>query len=219
MRNINLKLLLWIILSLSVLIWFGLAFATNVDPSKTKNFIKLLPNVVTIDVIIISVFAKWLWQWKLLHGWLVPFPNLNGTWKGFINSTWIDPKTKKRPNQIPVIVTINQSFFKISCVMRTAEMTSHSIASDFILDKDNQLKRLVYSYLSNPIQTIKERSPQHYGTIVFDIIEKPERKLVGEYWADRKTTGQIELIFWKKIKLEHYPKIIGEHPVSKNREL
>ena len=78
---------------------------------------------------------------------------------------------------------------------------------------------LVYSYISNPIQTVKERSPQHYGTIAFDIIEKPERKLIGEYWADRKTTGQVELTYWKKIKLEQYPKLLGRHPVSKDSEL
>ena len=45
---------------------------------------------------------------------------------------------------------------------------------------------------------MKERSPQHCGTMVFDIVEKPKLKLRGEYWTGRKTTGQIEMNYWKK---------------------
>jgi hypothetical protein len=49
-------------------------------------------------------------------------------------------------------------------------------------------ERLIYSYDSNPIQTVKERSPQHCGTMVFDIVEEKKKKLIGGYWTGRKTT-------------------------------
>jgi len=98
--------------------------------------------------------------------------------------------------------------------MRTAEMTSRSIIADFVLDKDNQVKKLSYTYDSNPIATVKERSPQHLGTMIFDIIEKSKRKFEGEYWTGRKTTGHIEMTFWKKVKLDQYPEELGPHPVS-----
>ena len=189
------------------------------ESEKTFLFIvKLLPKVVTIDIIIIGLFSTFLWKWKIFKGWLVPFPNLNGTWKGFIQTTWIDPQTNERPAPIPAIVTIKQSFFNISCVMRTAEMTSRSIVSDFVLDKENQLKRLVYTYDSNPKQTVKERSPQHCGTMVFDISESPKRQLIGEYWTGRKTTGHIEMNFWKNEHLDKYPDSLEVHPVSEARQ-
>ena len=98
--------------------------------------------------------------------------------------------------------------------MRTAEMTSRSLVSDFMLDKENQIKRLYYVYESNPIQTVRERSPQHYGSIHFDIIENPQKKLIGEYWTGRKTTGQIEMEFWKNELINEYPNEVGTHPVS-----
>jgi len=203
MKNINLKYFLFAILLISLLAFFVLL---QFNEDKSINFLailKMLPKVVTIDILAIGLFSAYLWKWKIFKGWLVPFPNLNGTWKGEIQTTWIDPQTNERPAPIPAIVSIKQSFFKISCVMRTAEMTSRSVISDFVLDKDNQVKRLIYSYDSNPLQTVKERSPQHCGTMVFDIIEKPKMKLEGEYWTGRKTTGNIEVTFWKKELLDY----------------
>jgi len=217
MKNINLKYSLYVLVSISVLAFFILALIKKVETTDIVSILKLIPKVVSINLIIVAGFSSFMWRWKIFHGWLVPFPNMNGTWKGYIQTTWTDPITNERPAPIPTILTINQSFFKISCVMRTAEMTSRSIIADFVLDKDNQVRKLSYTYDSNPIATVKERSPQHYGTMIFDIIEKPKRKIEGEYWTGRKTTGHIEMTFWKKEKLEKYPPEIGKHPVSKVR--
>jgi len=213
MRNLNLKTALLFIVGMSAL--FGWLIILIQKPTLSFFvFLKLFPKVVTIDTIIITIFSSFLWKFKIFKGWLVPFPNLNGTWKGYIHTTWIDPTTGKRPGPIPAILTIKQSFFKISCVMRTAEMCSRSTISDFVLDSHNQIKQLTYSYDSNPIQTVKERSAQHLGTMVFNIIEKPKRKLKGEYWTGRKTTGDIEMEFWKKERLDDYPSNLGKHPVT-----
>lgn len=218
MKNINLKISLFCILGISVLAFVFFYYLNRESFVSFWWVIKTLPKVVTIDLLIVSLFSAFFWRFKIFSGWLVPFPNLNGTWKGFIQTTWIDPQTNERPSPIPAIVTIKQNFFNISCVMRTAEMTSRSIVSDFVLDKENQLKRLIYTYDSNPKQTVKERSPQHCGTMVFDIIEKPKRQLIGEYWTGRKTTGHIEMSFWKDIHLDKYPESLGVHPVSVARQ-
>jgi len=217
MRNINLKYSLYLLAGISLLSFYAFVKFQKIEPLDFIKVLKLLPKVVSIDLLIIVVFSSYLWHWKIFHSWLVPFPNLSGTWKGFIQTTWVDPVTNERPSSIPAILTIKQSFLKISCVMRTAEMTSRSIIADFVLDKDNQVKKLSYTYDSNPIATVKERSPQHLGTMIFDIIEKPKQKINGEYWTGRKTTGHIEMTFWKKEILEYYPKELGAHPVSELR--
>lgn len=217
MRNINLKYSLYLLVGITVLVFFILLKLKNIEPLELVSCLKLIPKVVSIDLLIVAAFSSYLWRLKIFHSWLVPFPNLNGTWKGEIQTTWIDPLTNERPAPIPTILTIKQSFFKISCVMRTAEMTSRSMIADFVLDKVNQVKKLSYTYDSNPVATVKERSPQHMGTMIFEIIEKPKRKIIGEYWTGRKTTGHIEMTFWKEEKLEHYPTELGVHPVSKLR--
>ena len=63
------------------------------------NFLKPITTVVTLDTIVMFLFTKLVWKWKLLYSWLVPFPNLNGTWKGEIKTNWIDEKQEKNLHQ------------------------------------------------------------------------------------------------------------------------
>jgi hypothetical protein len=156
---------------------------------------------------------KWGWRWKWLQGWLVPFPDLNGTWQGQIETNWKDAQGKT-PGPIPVILTINQTFGQISCVMRTAEMESHSYLEGFCIDKDAQVRRLCYSYTSRPKVTLRDRSTPHDGTTLLNIIGKPVHKLEGEYWTQRQTTGTIALMFRTKKLLDQIPSDLLDHPVS-----
>lgn len=217
MNYLNKKYYIWILIGFSVLTYLTILLLFPIAEKTLLNYLKPIPTVVTVDMIFVYLFSKFFWKWKFLHSWMVPFPNLNGTWKGFIKSTWLDPKTNKRPDPISVILTIKQTFFSISCVMRTQEMESYSFISGFIINADNQILRLVYSYDSIPKQTVKDRSPQHFGTMSFNVINSEKRELVGEYWTGRKTTGVVELVFWKNEKFDKYPDNLGEHPVSKIR--
>lgn len=218
MKYLNKKIFVWLIIGISVLFYLAYLLLFPVKDKTLFNFLKPITTVVTLDTIVIFLFTKWVWKWKLLYSWLVPFQNLNGTWKGEIKTNWIDEKTGKKPAPIPVILTIKQSFTNISCVMRTGEMNSYSFIAGFVIDKENQILRLVYSYDSIPKQTVKDRSPQHFGTMYFDIINIGGKKeLNGDYWTGRETTGRVELEFWKKTYLEKYPVELGEHPVSKMR--
>lgn len=147
---------------------------------------------------------------------MVLIPNLSGTWKGYIYSTWEDPLTGERPDRIPVILTINQSLVNISCVMRTYEMTSNSFVCNFIIDNEKQVRKLAYMYDSIPKQNVKARSAQHYGSVLYDLVEN-DKKLTGEYWTGRKTTGGIKLDFWTREKKDSIPENLGGHPVSNIR--
>ena len=219
MKNIKIQAALWVLLAFSSLVFYFIYRIQGSPDLNLKTILQILSIVVSIDLVFYWLFARFLWKIPIFKNWLIPFPNLNGTWKGEIHTTWIDPETGERPGPIPAILTIKQSFLNISCVMRTAEMTSRSITSDFVLDKENQLERLIYTYDSNPIQTVKERNPQHCGTTAFEIVrEKKKIKLAGGYWTDRKTTGTIEMNFLKKERIDSYLKEMGLHPVSEVRE-
>jgi len=214
MKNLNIRAFLFILLGLSAIAWFGIASLIKVDLSNFIEYIKILPQVVSIDLIIYAFFVNWGWKWKIFQSWLVPFPNLNGTWEGYIYSDWIDPKTKNKIDPIPVILTIKQSFSKISCIMKTAEMISQSYGEDFKIDKDRQIRQLVYSYSSKPKLSFSDRSSIHDGTILFDILGNPVSKLKGEYWTSRKTTGEIILKYREKNLLEEIPDDLGKHPMD-----
>ncbi len=174
---------------------------------------KTIPLVLSVA----GVFVAHAWRWEIFRGWLVPFPDLNGTWHGTIQTTWKNPETGAVPAPIPAILTIKQSFIRISCVMRTAEMTSRSFLADFWLSGDEQIRMLGYSYHSSPLPSVRDRSDPHDGTIVFELVGDPVQKLKGTYWTARKTTGEVVLTFREATRLEEYPGDLGKHPVSGKR--
>lgn len=162
----------------------------------------------------VAIFVTQAWRWRIFRGWLVPFPDLNGTWQGTIQTTWSDPQTGAIPGPIPAVLTIKQSFIRLSCVMRTAEMTSRSCFADFWLDGDEQIKMLGYSYHSTSIPSVVDRSAPHDGTVVLEIVGSPAKKLKGQYWTSRKTTGEVRMEFKKAELSEEFPGRLGPHPVS-----
>lgn len=213
MKNIKTKAFLWILVALSIITFVVLHKFNGVENIEIKEVFGMISKIITIDSLVILIFSKYLWKYKIFKNWLVLIPDLSGTWKGYIYSSWEDPLTGKKPDRIPVILTINQSLFNISCVMRTSEMKSHSFICNFIIDGENQVRRLAYMYDSIPKQNVKDRSPQHFGSAVYDLIEN-DKKLLGEYWTGRKTTGSIELEFWTIEKKDRIPDDLGIHPVS-----
>ena len=205
MRNANLKVSLWILLVLSAIIWFLFAYFAGLDLSKISDFFGLIPEVITLDLIAITIFVKWLWRWKRFRGWLVPFPDLNGTWLGEIRSEWIDQEKCKKIPPIPAMLTVRQTFFSTSCVMQTKEMRSDSYGEEFQIDEERQIKQFIYSYVSRPKISLQERSNIHHGTVLFEVIGSPKMKLKGRYWTDRKTIGEMEFIFHSKKIFEELP--------------
>src|SRR5512145_3133319 len=176
MKNIQVKSSIYALVIISAIAWVTLAWLSNSNLSAVTSFFSLIPKVVTCDLLLVLGFAKWGWKWNVFRGWLVPFPNLNGTWTGHIFSDWTNPETGQCVAPIPVMLTINQSFFHINCKMMTGEMDSFSTAEGFNIDPDRQIKQVAYIYTSRPRINLNQRSVPHDGSIVFDIIEKPDRK-------------------------------------------
>ena len=216
MRNVTIKSSLYLLVGISAIAWFSLAYFGDLDLSEVKDFFGLVPKVVSIDLLIVAVFVKWGWKMKLFRGWLVPFPNLNGSWLGFIYSDWINPDTGEKPPPIPVMLTVNQSFFHVSCMMHTGEMESYSYSEGFLIDPERQIKNIAYSYSSKPRLSLNDRSIPHDGTAVLKIVENPALKLVGRYWTERLTKGEIVLEYHSKDLLEELPNDLGDHPVTED---
>lgn len=121
MKNLNMKLFLYLLGGFSAIVLFVAASVQGFDLGNFLDVLRLIPIVATADGIAYFVFMAWLWRWKHLQGWLIPFPDLNGTWQGHIQTNWKDAEGNT-PSPIPAILTIKQSFGRMSCVMRTAEM-------------------------------------------------------------------------------------------------
>ena len=212
------KPFLYLLAGFSVIVLFLAALVQEFDLRNFLDVLRLIPIVATADGIAYFVFSAWLWRWNRLQGWLIPFPDLNGTWQGHIQTNWKDAEGKTL-GPIPTILTIKQSFGRISCVMRTYEMESHSYLEGFCIDKDAQVRRLCYSYTSRPKASLRERSTPHDGSILFNIVGKPVHKLEGEYWTQRQTTGMVILTFRTNDLLDEIPSDIPIHPVTGRKEI
>ena len=213
MKTLNLKIYLYIIVIISIVLLFLIAHIMDIDISNVLHCAGIIPKVLTIDIIIIFLFIKWGWRCKYFYDWLVPFPNLNGTWEGTIQSNWKKPSGESIA-PIPAILVINQSFFNISCTMYTQEMTSYSYSESFFVDKERHIKQLCYLYGSKPRISVQERSPVHEGAITFDIIGANHERLVGEYWTKRLTAGEINLTFKCQEKFDCFPNDMPPHPMQ-----
>lgn len=217
MRNLKIKPFAYLLFALFTLCLVLVALISGHQITDLKSALFVSYKTIPILLVLCWIFTKFGWKWQIFQSWLVPFPDLNGTWEGTIQTTWKNPKTGETPGPIPVILTIKQSFAKISCVMRTGEMTSRSYLAGFWVDSDEQLKMLGYCYTSKPSTTVAERSQPHDGTITFEVIENPASKLKGTYWTERKTTGEVILTHRINEHLDDYPDDIGEHPMTSQR--
>ena len=219
MGNLNIKYYVYILIGLSALFGFIIVKVAgeDTDLSHPVTLFRLFSQVVTLDLICISLFVKWFWKWKFFYGRLVPFPNLNGTWVGTIRSDWVNPKTDETIPPIPAMIGIKQSFLKISCVVRTEEMRSDSYTGEFRIIPDRQIKELIYTYSSKPRPSVSDRSSPHDGSVVLNIVESdesPVRKLVGRYWTERQTTGEMDFKFRETNILDVLPSKLPRHPLQ-----
>ncbi len=214
MKNLNSKIFVGLLLVISVVVWIILLLISGMPLCFSWDAFKKLPTVLSFDLLLLGLFVKCFWKAKCFYKWLVPFPDLNGTWQGSIQTAWKNPETGEIPGPIPVILTIKQSFTHINCVMRTAEMTSRSYLADFWLNDDEQIRMLGYSYHSKPLPSVQNRSHPHDGTMIFNVIGDPVEKLKGTYWTERQTKGEVVLSFREKRQLEEFPEDLGRHPVS-----
>lgn len=195
MKNIRKEILVWIQLGSFVAIWVGILLISGADLKIGWEAIKKLPDVITIYVILTLVFTKWAWRLPIFKHWLVPLPDLQGTWQGTLASTWIDPTTGQKIPAKTITIVIRQTFSTISCRVYTDESDSYSTTAQINEDDESGVFRLSYNYTNRSKANVRDRSEIHDGAAILKVVSESEKKLEGEYWTSRKTTGDISVKF------------------------
>lgn len=198
MKNIRNEISIWVQLGAFVIIWVAVLFFTGTSLELGWQAFKKFPTAVTIYVFAALVFTQWAWRFRVFKGWLVPFPDLQGTWQGTLQSTWEDPETGQAIPAIPVTLAIKQTFSHISCVLYTDESSSHSTAAQIFQDDESGVFRLSYNYTNRSRAIVRDRSAIHDGAANLRVVLKPDKRLEGEYWTSRKSTGDLTVSFVSK---------------------
>ncbi|MCJ8323494.1 MAG: hypothetical protein HRU29_13220 [Rhizobiales bacterium] len=165
-----------------------------------------LTLVVGIDYISWIVFKKWLWKFKLLYPLIVKTPVLEGTWKGYLKTIWVDPKTGKSPDPIPFVLVINQGFNSLNVALHTKESSSYSNSASLETIENTGEIWLSYTYLNTPKAEFKHRSKDHEGSAKLKVI-KSLKGMEGQYYNARQMAGDMELEFLSKDKADCFKDI------------
>jgi hypothetical protein len=138
-------------------------------------------------VVAIEVFDRWLWRIGPVPR-LARRPLLQGTWKGRLKSNWIDPGTRKGVAPREAYLVVSQTFSTLQTRLLTKESSSASLAGS-IDDSGDGLFTVQWTYRNAPNLLLQGRSRIHHGAASL-----PPSRLVGFYWTDRDTKGELEFV-------------------------
>lgn len=154
----------------------------------------------------------WLWEtvlWKSsvsqrING--VP-RDLNGTWKGTLDSFWEDPATNKRTPTKSAYLVIRQTASTVRAILLTCE--SKSVSSLGLVSRGDGIASLDYMYLNRPDAQVEHRSRMHHGSTSLEIIGRPATRLTGRYWTDRDARGELDFKERSKSKVDSFDEAAG----------
>lgn len=174
------KALLWI----AVVTWSIILYL-----SECYSIWSAVPKVsgaVSVSYLLYFIFSKWLWRMSIFQGWLVPLPDLSGTWKADLTSNF-EGKTV-----VIAETKIMHSFTNLVVRQNTIEANSDSDSTSYVYINGVEIPDIVVTYKTNTKQGVKPRSENGHGTMRLRY-NSDEDTLTGSYWTDRGTAGEIEL--------------------------
>ncbi|AUZ78705.1 hypothetical protein AHGSH82_025250 [Aeromonas hydrophila] len=187
-------------IGLTIAVWL-IALWIQGMPVLSADFVKPFGTVVGVITLLVTLFNKYLWSWKIFKGWYVKRPDLRGTWKVELKSSWINPETGKGIDPIYGYAVVRQSLTNLSLRLMTKESRSVLVAHSIEQQEDEDLFKLVGVYRNEPkIELQGVRSEIHHGSFALEIHGSPVEELEGHYWTDRATKGGMKL-FSKVVKL------------------
>ena len=195
MNNIvDSKKLVGIIVGLDLVALILIVTAQKISFGFNLDTLSLIGLLSTIAWLFWTVFRLVLWKIPFLQGWLVLVPNLNGSWHGKLESTWIDPDTNQSPNPIDTTAVIKQSLTMITVDVSTGGMDSNSTVATIQYDVGRRTSTISYVYLSEPLAKHRKKNEIHYGAAKLTVVKKDKSILLnGKYWTDNKTSGDMYL--------------------------
>ncbi|MBL0489664.1 hypothetical protein [Aeromonas sp. FDAARGOS 1418] len=164
-------------------------------PVLRSDFVKPFGTVVGVITLLITLFNKYIWSWKIFKGWYVKRPDLRGTWKVELKSSWVNPDTGEEIAPIYGYAVIRQSLTFLSLRLMTKESRSVLVAHSIEQQEDEDLYKLVGVYRNEPkIELQGVRSEIHHGSFSLEIHGSPVEELEGHYWTDRATKGGMKMV-------------------------
>ncbi len=140
-----------------------------------------------------KAFDNYLWRtWPCKK--FVRVPDINGTWRAVLQTSYEDPQTCERKGPIDAYIAVRQTFTSLSIRLMTVDGHESSlVASSLDIQRDGTTYIYgVYQGVPNILDRSKV-SAIHYGSFKYKAIGTPVTHIAGHYWTDRNTSGSIHL--------------------------
>lgn len=177
-----------VLLGVAAAIWGVLLLLDGVAVSL--SWLRPFSGVLGAVVLVLLLFDGWGWRFRFLHPWFVSTPNVRGTWKGEVTSTWNNANPEQSNGPIEAYLVIRQTFSMISIRLITKESSSELLAGSIVRCNDGTYE-VAGTYRNTPKLLVRERSPIHHGGLLLRVQGDPPASLEGEYWTDRATKGEL----------------------------
>lgn len=164
----------------------------NLQPVTPFRLVSLAVFVLGSALVFIgNQIWRPLWKrWPVLGR--VFFPDLNGTWKGELRTTWVNDQGNIPP-PIQSTIWIRQTLFTLHVEQLTEE--SRSFSKHVFLEASPGAGRfgLWYTYANQPQAAASYRSGPHDGLARLEVRTGSWDWLTGQYFTSRKTSGDIDV--------------------------
>lgn len=181
-------------LFIAATIWLAVLFlqGTPVSGAHGRPFGIVVSGLVGLGLL----FEFVLWRQPWLHGWFVKRPDLRGTWRIELQSSYVRPETNNRVPLIVCYMGVKQTLSKLQMHLMTPESESWFIADHVRPSPNGNGFQVIGVYTNEPnVHLRHERiSEMHQGAIIVETHGPGLRPttLTAKYWTDRRTTGTME---------------------------
>lgn len=167
------------------------------DAPLDRSHVAPFWSAVGVTTMAVTLFDKFLWSMRWLHGWFVTRPDLKGTWQVELQSDWIDPATGNQVGPIVAYAAVTQTLLSLNLHLMTAESQSSFVAERVSPSTNGAGYQVAAVYTNVPDTLLRgRRSSIHFGALLLEThgqnAGRPEA-MSGEYWTTRGTRGKMTL--------------------------
>lgn len=191
---------------MAALMWLIVLYVqgTPVTWAHARPFSIVVSGLVAIGLLLELV----LWRHPWLHGWFVKRPDLRGTWRVELQSSYIRPtecpqegctEPLSKGERVPMIVCymgVQQTLSTLQMHLITPESESWFIADRIRVSPNGNGFQVIGVYTNEPNVHLRHGriSEMHQGAIIAETHGPGHRPntVTAKYWSDRSTIGTME---------------------------
>ena len=157
-----------VFVGIAALIWMVVLFfqGTAVSWDHARPFSIVVSSLVGLGLL----FEFVLWRQPWLHGWFVKRPDLRGTWRVELQSSFVSPETKERVPLIVCYMGVKQTLSTLKMHLITSESESWFIADRVRLSPNGNGFQVIGVYTNEPNVHLRDEriSEMHQGAIIIE---------------------------------------------------